>query len=75
VAAIALQPFLAGRRPDVALSWAETITEPRLRSQRLAVIAREWASADRAAALRFVHASTDLLGEERADLRNALGAP
>jgi hypothetical protein len=75
VAAIALQPFLAEKRPDVSLSWAESITEPRLRSQTLAAIAREWARADRAAALRFVHASTEIQGEDRADLLNALSAP
>lgn len=74
VAAIATQPFLAAHRPEVALSWAESITDASLRSHTLAAIVREWADTDRAAAARFVRASSDILGEERSDLLNLIGA-
>jgi len=73
-AAVALQPGLLERQPDIAASWAESITDPKLRSGTLANVLREWAARDGAAALNYAQGTTALLPEDRAALLNELRA-
>jgi hypothetical protein len=73
VSQVALQPFLAERRPGVAVSWAESITDRHLRSETLGRIVQAWATTDRAGALVFVEGSTAFDPVQRADLLNLLG--
>ncbi len=64
-AALASLPPLVAGRPDLAISWAESIAEPRLRSRTLAEIVRQWASFDPAAARSYLARSTQVLDEDR----------
>lgn len=73
VAAIAQQPYLAERRPDVALSWAESITDRGVRAATLGQLVQAWAQRDPAAARRYIETSRDLRAEDRTDLLNVLG--
>lgn len=73
VAAIAQQPYLAERRPDVALSWAESIVDRGVRASTLATLVQSWAQRDPAAARRYLDANRDLSDEERKDLIAVIG--
>jgi hypothetical protein len=72
--ATATQSQTLNRRPEVALSWAESIVGAELRSRTLATVVQKWAATDAASASRYVQASTDLLPEDRAALVAALNA-
>ncbi len=67
VAAVATSWQLV-QKPDVAVSWAESIVDPQLRSSTLATVLRQWAEKDPAAARHYAETSTDLSPEERTDL-------
>ena len=67
-AAVALQPEIIARRPEIAASWAESITRPELRSSTLASVLREWAAKDRTAALHYAKNSTALQSTDRSAL-------
>ena len=56
------------RSPAVAGAWAETITEPELRSIAMEAAAREWFEADPEAAVEFVQLSPHLDGAHRASI-------
>lgn len=73
VAAIAQQPYLAERRPDVALSWAESIVDRGVRASTLAALVQSWGQRDSTAARRFVESNRDFSDEERKDLLAVLG--
>ena len=73
-AAVAVLPQLVARRPETAAGWAETITEPRLRSQTMVCLLHQWAAAQPAAALEYARNSPALLPDDRASLLEALGA-
>jgi hypothetical protein len=64
-AVIASQPD-AIRQPEVATSWAEGITDPRLRVRVLAMVVKEWSMTDPAAARDYAETSPNLRPEERA---------
>jgi hypothetical protein len=64
--ALATLPPLVARRPDVAISWAESISDPQLRSHTLAEIVRQWASSDPPAARSYLAHSTQVLDDDRA---------
>lgn len=68
VSLVATHPALARRRPDVALSWAESIAEPTARSRAVARVVRVWAEADPSAANRYARTAATLLPEDREDL-------
>ena len=72
-ATIATMPAIVATRADVAVGWAESITEEKLRLRSLSTIVSAWAGRDRAAALRYVETSPALNGEERHELKRALG--
>jgi hypothetical protein len=56
------------RQPAVAIEWAESITDPELRSSTLVTIIRQWAEQDRAAAQNYFRNSTGLRPNDRSEL-------
>lgn len=68
VSLIAMHPALAQHSPDVALTWAESITEPTARSRAVARVVKSWADIDPAAARGYARTTTALLPEDREDL-------
>ena len=65
VATIATMQNLVQEHVDTALNWAERITNPLLRNATLGEIINNWASRDRAAALKYVQTSPSLSAETR----------
>jgi hypothetical protein len=68
----ATQNHLQNRRPEVALSWAESIVASDLRSRTLANVVQRWATTDVDGARRYAESSTDLLADDRAALLKSL---
>jgi hypothetical protein len=60
------------RSPSVAGAWAETITDPDLRSAVMEAAAREWFAEDPEAAVGFVQRSPHLDEARRASILCAL---
>lgn len=60
------------RSPAVAGAWAESITEPELRSVAMEAAAREWFAEDPEAAIEFVQLSPHLDETHRASILGAL---
>jgi hypothetical protein len=52
-------------KPSQALTWAETISDPRLRSETVAEVLHGWAIEDLAAAKQYFATTKDLLPEDR----------
>jgi len=73
-AAVALEPAVGTVRPDVAVGWAESITNPTLRSSTVAEVVRAWASHDLAAAWNYAESSSSLIVADRAALLQELQA-
>lgn len=71
VAALATLPQLVAHRPEVAISWAESIVDAERRSNALTAIVRQWAETDAGAARRYAEQSADLLPADRATLLRA----
>lgn len=67
-AAVALQPDLLAKQPAIAASWAESITDTKLRSSTLTNVLREWSIKDAAAALNYARNSTELQPADRTAL-------
>jgi hypothetical protein len=67
-AAIALQPEILAKQPEVAARWAENISSADLKSSTLASVLREWAVKDAAASLNYAKISTALQPADRAAL-------
>jgi hypothetical protein len=64
-AAVAVAPALIAKKPDVAASWAESITNPELRASTLLDLIRLWAEHDSAAARRYAATSPAIAPETR----------
>ncbi len=62
VAAVAVMDTV---KPDVAVSWAESISDGALRSSTLADVLRNWAQADFAAAQQYFQKTRDLQPDDR----------
>jgi hypothetical protein len=67
-AAVALQPDVLAKHPDIAASWAESITDPSLRSNTLVSVLKEWAARDSTAALNYAQTAAALQPAERVAL-------
>lgn len=65
-AAIAVAPVLVEKKPEVAASWAESITDPELRANTLLDLLRLWAEHDAAGARNYATNSPSLRPETRA---------
>ena len=55
-------------KPDVAVGWAESIVDPKLRSETLVSVLRGWATVDLAAESRYFDANQELLPDDRAEI-------
>ena len=64
-AALATTPALVSRRPEVAAGWAESITDPVLRSDTLLDFVRLWAETDPSSARDYAATTPVLLPEAR----------
>jgi hypothetical protein len=60
-------------KPEVAVTWAESIANPQLRSSTLATLVRQWIESDPAAAQQYANTSTNIIGEDRFDLLTGFG--
>ena len=60
-------------KPEVAVTWAESIANPQLRSTTLATLVRQWNESDPAAARQYAETSTNLIGEDRSGLLTGFG--
>jgi hypothetical protein len=65
VAAVATRDYLP---PDVAVSWAESVVNPALRSQTLTSVLRSWATTDLTAAQHFFDTTRDLQPDDRKEI-------
>ena len=65
-AAIAVMSALVEKKPDVAASWAESISDPELRAHTLIDLIRLWAEHDATGAYRYANSSPALRPETRA---------
>lgn len=68
VIAVATQPPLLLRRPELAANWAESIFSPGLRLHTLTRIVQEWAKTNPLAARRYVENSPALSDADRPTL-------
>ena len=59
-------------KPDVAASWAESIVNPKLRSETLVSVLRNWATADLPATRKYFENSKDLTPEDRAEIAGVI---
>ena len=65
VSLIATHPALAVRRPEVAMSWAESIADPMLRSRTIARVIQVWTDTDPVAAARYARTTPALTPADR----------
>jgi hypothetical protein len=75
VAAVASLPNLVSRQPEIAVGWAENITDPVLRASTLRAVVQQWAGRDQGAASIFIASLTGLPAEDRQALLEGLDAP
>lgn len=71
-AAIAIAPALVAKKPDVAVSWAESITDPELRANTLLDLIQLWAQHDPNAARRYAVNTPSINAERRALILSSL---
>jgi hypothetical protein len=71
-AAIATQQQVM-QQPDLALSWAQNITDPNLRSRTISAIVETWTLSNPSAALNFAQTTGDLQPDDRNSLLAKLG--
>ena len=67
MAAVATQQDVM-KQPDVALSWAQDITDPGLRSRTITAILQTWALSDRSAVMNYIRNTEDLQPDDRTSL-------
>ena len=65
---IATHPALAAYRPDIALSWAESISDPTTRSRAVARVVQVWTDSDPTAAARYARTTPALLAADREEV-------
>jgi hypothetical protein len=59
-------------KPDVAVSWAESVVDPKRRSETLVAVLRNWATSDLPAARRYFDTSDHLLPEDRQEIAGVI---
>jgi hypothetical protein len=60
-------------KPEVAVTWAESIADIQLRSSTLANVVRRWTELDPVAARQYAETSADIVGEDRLNLLIGFG--
>jgi hypothetical protein len=71
-AAVATMPAIVEHRPDIAVSWAESIVDPQLRADTLLDLVRLWATIDPQRARAYATSSPTLSPETRRRLLAAV---
>ena len=56
--------------PEVAVAWADEISNQEMRSEQVERSARSWLANDRAAALEYLEQSNSLSAEQKTELIN-----
>jgi hypothetical protein len=74
VSEIAMSPALA-QTPDLAASWARTITDPVLRSRTLVSILQSWVRLNPAAAKQYLETSPDIQADDLSNLLAEMSTP
>ena len=64
-----------GVKPELGVSWADSITDPQLRSQTLNLVLRNWLTIDPAAAKQFFDNTKNLLPDQRKELAEIFDSP
>jgi hypothetical protein len=64
----------ANRSPEVALGWAESISDPAMRFDSIKHVVQEWAAQDPAAAQKYVQNASWLGPDQRRDLLQSIVA-
>jgi hypothetical protein len=75
VAAVATMSNLINQRPDIAVGWAESISEPVLRANTLRAVAQQWSQQDVGAFRRFIASTPNLLASDRTALTEGSNQP
>jgi hypothetical protein len=65
VAAVATMDSI---KPDLAVGWAESVTDPKLRSETLVTVIRNWLTTDLPAARQYFDSTKNLSPEDRQEL-------
>jgi hypothetical protein len=55
-------------KPDLAVGWAESVTDPKLRSETLVAVIRNWLTTDLPAARQYFETTKNLLPADRDEL-------
>jgi hypothetical protein len=71
IAAVATMDSL---KPDIAIGWAESVLDPKLRSETLVTVLRNWATSDLPAAKQYFDSTQDLLPEDRQEVADVIAA-
>ncbi len=71
VAAVATMDSL---KPDVAIGWAESVVDPKLRSETLVTVIRNWLTVDLSAARHYFETTRNLLPADRQELVEVFAA-
>jgi hypothetical protein len=59
-------------KPDLAVSWAVSVVNPKLRSETLVTVLRNWVTVDLPAAERYFQTTKDLLPEDRQEIAGVI---
>ncbi len=59
-------------KPDLAISWAVSVVNPKLRSETLVTVLRNWVTVDLPAAERYFQTTKDLLPEDRQEITGVI---
>ncbi|MDQ8204952.1 hypothetical protein [Pelagicoccus sp. SDUM812003] len=71
--ALVNHPYLAERRPEVALGWAESLWDAGLRADAVSRVVKQWAATDRQAAVAYLKGTDELSLLERRELLALFG--
>ena len=69
ISSVATQDYI---KPDVAVSWAESVINPTLRSQTLVAVLRNWATVDLPAMKHYFETSQQLLPDDRQEIAGVI---
>jgi len=74
VSALVTQTDGVNRSPEVALGWAESISDPAMRFDSIKQVVQEWAAEDPAAAQKYVNDAAWFSPDQRRDMLQSLVA-
>ena len=61
-------------KPEVAISWAESVVDPKLRSETTVTVLRNWLTTDLPAAKHYFDTTKNLLPEDREEVAGVIAA-